>query len=1253
MNTHLKLLGPVQIIQGCSEPEMESKTGSLPRFRSRRTVALLGYLAVERRPHAREHLAALFWPDHPLSRGRSNLRRELYNLAQMLPDCWQTDSQAVAFAPAARTSIDIDLLKNLENEKRWQEAADLLAGEFLEGLYLDDNQEFETWLLAERARWCEHSRVILQNACDELIHLGRYAAALPNARRLLRLMPWDGDAHLRIMRLLAWTGRREEALRQYALCKQALAEELGIEPCAETEALYRQIQAGEPGAPPAPPAFLVSGAEDLRDGRPFFALREREMAWLNSQLEGALSGHGAVAFMTGSPGRGKTALMDVFSDRALAVYPELLIARGNCAAYVSIGPYAGFGDPYLPFRNIMTMLSGDVESKWAAGSISTAHACRLWNALPLVAQALLENGPRLLDIFLPGPALLDRAKTAEPVGAPWLEQLAERVQRGQIEAASLEQSALFEQFSNVLLAVATKRPLLLLLDDVQWMDAASIGLLFHLARRIANEPSKILILCAYRPQEIIRVRSGVQRQLASALSEFRRMFGDVWLSLGWADEREGRRFVDALLDNEPNNLDETFRSAFFQRTDGHPLFSVELLRAMRERGGLIRNENGVWQQGSGLDWQLIPARVEAVIEARVQLLEPEHRELLSIASVEGEQFTVQVLAQVQDLEVGRLLRLLSQELGNHHGLIQEQEAYQTNHGSIARFGFRHVLFQEYLYKQLCKSERALLHGAVAAALERVYADDVEAISVQLAQHYDKAEDDGRALFYFTLSADNAAHIYAYEEAIAYYTRALALVTAGAGHEASLQRDRARLYYGRGLAYRTIGQFEPARADLDLALELSGEIEEQLLQWQVLIELGKLWSSRDYALSRGYLEQALDLAAKIDDPEIVGRTLNRIGNWHANDENPSKAISCHEEALRIFEEMNDRSHLAETLDLLGIAHLLAGEYAAGVAYYNRAIELFRKMGNYPRLVSSLIPRGLAATGPLLLALAPAQLPRDPFDDLAEAGDIARRIGSSPDEAWTSWAMALLHTLRGEYGPALKAGQRGLKLASSIEHREWQVGSHHALGIVYDELLQPERALQELDPALALAGDLHSRYWTNHVTAALAKSYILLDDLSAALHCLDAVLSCVTPMDTAGTRYCWARRAQLALAMDEPSLALNIAERLIDSAAGLQAGDVVSFLWLIKGEALAKMGRLGEARDLLLDGRDHACKAQERFLLWRFHAALASLHQGAGDEDAEEETAAARSLIEEMAAAVVDNVLAESFRSRALATLGQGR
>lgn len=1257
MSTHLKLLGPVQVIQQCSEPQQERETGSLPRFRSKRTVALLGYLAAERRAHAREHLAALFWPDDPSATGRSNLRRELYNLAQVLPDCWQTGSQAVAFTPTAGTSVDIDLLRNLECAKRWQEAADLLAGEFLEGLYLDDNLAFETWLLAERERWREHSRAILQSACNERIHLGRYAAALPYARRLLRLTPWDEDNHRRLMRLLAWTGRREEALRQHALCKQALAEELGVEPSAETEALYRLIQAVETQdlvslRPPAPPPFVVEGAKELHDARPFFALRERETAWLNRHLDNALSGHGGVAFLTGSPGRGKTALLDAFSDRALASHPELLIARGNCAAY------AGVGDPYLPFRDIMAMLSGDVEGKWAAGSISTAHAQRLWNALPLVVQALLENGPRLLDIFLPGPALLDRAKTAKPAGAPWLDQLADRVMHGQAGAAGLEQMALFEQFSNVLRAVAAERPLLLLLDDIQWMDTASTGLLFHLIRRITEGCSKIFILCAYRPQEIIHGRSGAQRQLAGALSEFRRMFGDVWLGLGWADEGEGRRFIDALLDNEPNNLGETFRSAFFQRTAGHPLFAVELLRDMRERGALVRDGDGVWQQGSDLAWQLLPARVEAVIEARIQQLQPGHQELLSLASVEGRDakscvFTARVLARIGKLEEGPLLRLLSQELGNRHGLVQEQEAYQTHHGSMARFGFRHVLFQEYLYQQLGKSERALLHGAVAAALESVYAADLEAISVQLAQHYDKAGDDGRALHYYTLSAANAARIYAHEEAIAHHTRALALANAGALREPPLQSDRAALYFGRGLAYRSIGQFEPARADLDSALELSKATTEQRLQWRVLIELGKLWSSRDYALARGYLEQALDLAAKIKDPEIVGRTLNRFGNWHANDENPAKAISYHEEALRIFREANDRSHLAVTLDLLGIAHLLGGDYAAGVAYYNRAVELFREMGDDPRLVSSLIPRALGATGPMLLALAPAQLPRDPFADLAEAVEIARRIGSSPDEAWSAWARAMLHTVRGDFGRALKAGGHGLKLATEIGHREWLVGNRYALGLIYNEFLQPELALQELEPALALAGELQSRYWVNHVTGALAQSLILLGDLARALRCLDGVLSDETPMDTAGRRTCWARRAQLALAMDEPSRALDIAQRLINSVAGLPAGDVVSFLWLVKGEALAKMGRFEEARELLESGRDHAHNQQERFLLWRFHAALARLYRTAGEDDAAAEETAACLLVEAMAATVADDALADVFRRRAFSTLPVSR
>ena len=116
-------------------------------------MALLGYLTAERRKVARDFLAALLWPDEVASKARSNLRRDLHNLAQILPDCWVLDHQMVAFVPSAGTTVDLYALLDLQTQERWDEAVKLLGGEFLEGLYLDDNLEFEHWLLAERERW--------------------------------------------------------------------------------------------------------------------------------------------------------------------------------------------------------------------------------------------------------------------------------------------------------------------------------------------------------------------------------------------------------------------------------------------------------------------------------------------------------------------------------------------------------------------------------------------------------------------------------------------------------------------------------------------------------------------------------------------------------------------------------------------------------------------------------------------------------------------------------------------------------------------------------------------------------------------------------------------------------------------------------------------------------------------------------------------------------------------------------------------
>jgi adenylate cyclase len=498
-----------------------------------------------------------------------------------------------------------------------------------------------------------------------------------------------------------------------------------------------------PAVEPRRPPFLEEGAPDLSH-RPVFVARERELAWLEDRLDAALMGQGGVVFVTGGPGRGKTALLDAFARQAMEAHADLLVASGTCDAY------SGLGDAYLPFREVLGTLSGEVEARWAVGTISRDHALRLWQALPAAVEALLAHGPHVVPALVPGEALLARASAAGPA-EPWLGRLRERVVRAPGAAGSVEQSHLFQQVSNVLQALAQVHPLLLILDDLQWVDRASAGLLFHLGRRLTG--ARILIVGAYRPEELapgLEEPPGGERgrhPLEKVLAEFKRLYGDVWLDLAEVEAPEGRRFVDAYLETEPNRLGERFRQTLAERAEGHPLFTVELLRAMQERGDLVRDEEGRWVEGPALDWDLVPARVEGVIGERIERLGHELRQILTVASVEGEEFTAEVVAQVQSLEARALVRRLSGELQREHRLVRARGLQQLGMRRLALYRFQHHLFQRYLYNHLDEAERAYLHEDVGSVLEALYGDQTDEVAVQLARHFVEAGLTAKAAHY--------------------------------------------------------------------------------------------------------------------------------------------------------------------------------------------------------------------------------------------------------------------------------------------------------------------------------------------------------------------------------------------------------------------------------------------------------------------------------------------------------------------------
>ena len=877
----LRLLGTVQV-----ERDGEPVRG----FGSRKALALLGYLAVQGQPVPRERLADLFWGDRPEVQGRANLSWVLHRLSSLLPDCLQADRHSLRFQPQAPYWLDLDAFEELRAQGdpgSLAAAVELARGEFLEGLYLQGCAEFELWLVAERERWRQRVASALETLVAHHTHPAGHDEALYFARRLLALEPWREGAHQQVMRLYAWSGQRGAALAQYKACRQALAEELGVEPGVETTRLYERIRDGtlEASVLPASPSLILPAqppsffeAERAAAERPVFVGRERELAQLNGFLDTALHGQGRVVFVTGSAGRGKTALIREFARQAQSVHADLVVADGNANAPT------GIGDPYLPFRQTLGLLSGDVKARWDARAMGREQARRLWRLLPLTVQALVEVGPDLVETFLPGASLLRRGMAFAPAGAEWLARLEPRVERKAAVPGdpNLQQRALFEQYMQVLRALASRRPLLLLLDDLQWADAGSISLLFHLGRQLAG--SRILILGAYRPAEVLLGRPSTspgQRErhpLVPVVNELKRELGDIEVALGQDD---GRRFVEAFLDTEPNHLGAAFREILCRQTDGHPLFTVELLRGMQERGDLVQDGEGRWVEGPDLDWETLPARVEAVIAERVGRLPPRLQQILAVASVEGETFTAEVVAQVRTADEVEMVHWLSADLGRWHHLVNAQGVQQIGNASLCQYRFRHILFQRYLYNSLDAVERAHLHRAVGTALEvlcHARPDEsagITEIAPQLAWHFQEGGIPEKAVAYLLQAGKRAARLSAHQEAIVHLSHGLELLEALPDSSARALQDLALLIALVVSLQATKGYAAPeVGCSCARARELCRQVDETPQLFPVLWMLASFHIVRgEYHTANEMGGQLLNLAEHAGDPALV--VLNHV------------------------------------------------------------------------------------------------------------------------------------------------------------------------------------------------------------------------------------------------------------------------------------------------------------------------------------------------------------------------------------------
>jgi DNA-binding CsgD family transcriptional regulator len=788
---------------------------------------------------------------------------------------------------------------------------------------------------------------------------------------------------------------------------------------------------------------------------------------------------------------------------------------------------------------------------------------------------------------------------------------------------------LFHALGQAVTQLARTQPVLLSFEDVHWSDDATLELVFHLARSHASLP--VVIALTYRGEE-------VGPRLARLIADLERARLVAELPV----ERLSRDDVGAMLQaifGARESLGSEFVHLLHGLTEGNPFFVEETLKSLIVGGDLAQTGSG-WR-ARPLERVRVPRTAVEAVRRRLAALTSAARDVASTAAVAGRRFDFGLLQTLTHHDEKELLSLVKE-------LISAQLVVEE---SAERFAFRHALTREAIYAELLARERVSLHREVAAALQQHHGGSPDGVVESLAYHAWEAGDWARAADYAARAAQHAIALSAPREAIGHLDRAFS-ASERAGVEPGVD-----LYLARGGANETLGEFQRANDDFHDALARAQAASAHRAEWEARYALGKLWAARDYARAGEFRREALAAARAIGDESLVARSLNRVGNWHVNLEEPLAGLPHHQEALAIFERLADMGGVAETVDLIALAHHVAGEQRLAALHYERSVELFTRMDDRRGLANALGLLSLcgpshqsSSTTPFVSSLVREEL------ETPRSVRLAREIGWRAGEAFLRFIIADCLVAYGEYDRAIPLVNEALAQAEEIEHLQWTAGSLRLLGALSLDLLAPNVAREHLEAAHRIAQRLGSRVWIRWTAAPLAVARARTSQLPEAIEVLDRAARVAgdghersagpgAANGTLGERHLWMARAEIALLEQRPETALHIIDARLaaEQAANPDSPFGVPRLALMRAEALTTLGRYGEAEPTLEHARDAATTLGIRTLLWRIEAAAGHLHRVQRRRlEARRAFDTAREIAEDLAAKVPDEALRTQFR-----------
>lgn len=812
--------------------------------------------------------------------------------------------------------------------------------------------------------------------------------------------------------------------------------------------------------------------------------RERELRQLIEWWQEVAPTTGRLVGIVGVPGVGKTYLIQALQSQ-LAGQPHQWL-QVTCHVFGQERVYAVLAQIIYA----LTQITPDDQE-----SIQRAKLTEL------VRATIVDSGYRLEDHLEETLALAGRVVGLH-FSSPTIDTL----------DPELRQKRLVGVGQAVLRYQAQKQPLVLVLDDLQWADEASLAVLQPLVNGLSQLP--ILVLAIHRPE---------------------------W-SAGWTHSPHYRHLPLGLLLAEAQHalladllqtsaIPASLEQTILQRTGGNPFFITEVVMALQESAALLHTDDG-WTLAKTMDGMPLPETVESLVQSRLDRLSAISREVLERAAVIGQEFDHQLLAAVQEEPVRSVLDRSVNELA-------QRDFIQTAFGFTVNYAFSHGIIHQTVYSRLVEQTRRAFHRLVAQVLLGLSRKpDVE----RLAHHYYHSNDRLPAIRYCLAAAQHAADQWSNSTAIRWYERAWEWLQSfisepptegeeqeGATAEQLLEWQITALE-GRAEVQAAIGENEAAIAGYQAALDLLANVPHFPANTHAALhrKLAIAHHNRgDFAAAWTILKNALALLAdgRHDESSRLYYWLGMVAFRRGEVE---EGLVLSQQGVAISSALGNTQDIAQAYNLQGIIYLNLGRAAASVQAHEASIAAYRQCQYEPGLMRAYCNLGVAYQ---YMSQWPAALAQ-----FQQSAALSEKIGELWWQIATAINMGEVYRKQGELPLAIETYTRALHQAEAF-------GMEEAVGL----------AQMNLGATYLKQGDL---------TAAgeyLAQSHQTYEQIQITIYLPELL------------RY----QAELSLELSEPDRALALAQQASQLAQTLDQSQLGQ-AHRVLGQTYQQLGELAVAK-----------------------------------------------------------------------------